>query len=230
MRKRMRLQRPGGRERTVPKPPGTAPTRPSPLPSPSPESVVRDLIEQTPGVAAPDPQASPLRSPIKGPARILFMDLDGTLTNGIITYDTVADARHFWIRDGLALKWAKQHGILPVVISGRPSKAAELRMEDLDLEYYLDVEDKVAVADKVRRREKAEWRQCVMVGDDLPDVALMKQVGWAVAVADADPHVKKFAQSVTVARAGYGAIREVVEQLLKHNGVWQKVLEHYEAT
>jgi 3-deoxy-D-manno-octulosonate 8-phosphate phosphatase (KDO 8-P phosphatase) len=123
-----------------------------------------------------------------------------------------------------------QHGIRPVVISGRPSKAAELRMKDLNLEYYLDIQDKVAVADQVRRREKAEWRQCVMVGDDLPDVALMKQVGWAIAVADADHHVKKFAQSITVARAGYGAIREVVVTLLKHNGVWPKVLERYEAT
>lgn len=192
---------------------------------------MRDLIEQTPGVAAPDPAASPLRpAPKQGPVRILFMDLDGTLTNGVITYDTVGDARDFWIRDGLALQWAKQNGILPVVISGRPSKAVELRMEDLGLENYLDVQDKVAVADAVRRREKVEWRQCVMVGDDLPDVALMKQVGWAIAVADAEHHVKKFAQSVTVARAGYGAIREVVEALLKHNGVWQKVLEHYEAT
>ena len=226
---RARPQRARG-ERTLPKPgPLTAP-RPS-APSPSPESVVRDLIEQTPGVAAPDPQASPLRAaPIEGPVRILFMDLDGTLTNGVISYDTVGDARHFAIRDGLALQWAMQHGIRPVVISGRPSKAVELRMQDLGLEYYLDVQDKVAVADEVRRREKAEWRQCVMVGDDLPDVALMKQVGWAIAVADADPHVKKFAQSVTVARAGYGAIREVVEHLLKHNGVWQKVLARYEAT
>jgi len=222
MPKRLRVRG----ERTVPKPgPMMAPRK-----TPSPESVVRDLIEQTPGVAAPDPMAQPLRVPIEGPARILFMDLDGTLTDGVITYDTVGDARHFSIRDGLALQWAMKHGILPVVISGRPSKAAELRMKDLDLEYYLDIHDKVAVADAVRRRVKAEWRQCVMVGDDLPDVALMKKVGWAIAVADADHHVKKFAQSITVARAGFGAVREVVVTLLKHNGVWPKVLEHYEAT
>src|SRR5262249_39107968 len=89
---------------------------------------------------------------------------------------------------------------------------------------------KVVIADQVRQREKAEWRQCVMVGDDLPDIALMRRVGWAVAVADAVPQVKQVAQGVTLARAGYGAIREVVEALLRHNGVGQQVLERYEAT
>jgi 3-deoxy-D-manno-octulosonate 8-phosphate phosphatase (KDO 8-P phosphatase) len=193
--------------------------------------VVRDLIEQTPGVAVPEPLEAPQRSaPVHGPVRILFMDLDGTLTNGVITFDTTGDQRHFFIRDGLALQWATRHGIRPVVISGRSSKAAELRMADLELEHYLGVQDKVAVADQVRKREQTEWHQCVMVGDDLPDVALMKKVGWAIAVADAVPYVKQFAQTVTLARAGYGAIREVVETLLKHNGVWQQVLERYEAT
>lgn len=222
-----RRPRAKGRGRELPTPgPLLAPRKP-----PSPESVVRDLIERTPGVAAPQPLEDPRRSaPVDGPVRILFMDLDGTLTNGVITFDTVGDQRHFAIRDGLALQWATKLGVRPVVISGRASKAAELRMKDLDLENYLGIQDKVAIADQVRQREGAEWRQCVMVGDDLPDVALMKRVGWAIAVADAVPQVKQFAQTVTLARAGYGAIREVVETLLKHNGVWQQVLERYEAT
>ncbi|TMQ71843.1 MAG: hypothetical protein E6K80_04350 [Candidatus Eisenbacteria bacterium] len=123
-----------------------------------------------------------------------------------------------------------QHGIRPVVISGRSSKAAELRMKDLSLEYYFGIQDKVAVADRIRRRENVEWRQCAMVGDDLPDVALMKRVGWPIAVADAVPQVKQVARTVTLARAGYGAIREVVECILRHNGVWAHVLARYEAT
>jgi YrbI family 3-deoxy-D-manno-octulosonate 8-phosphate phosphatase len=72
--------------------------------------------------------------------------------------------------------------------------------------------------------------QCAMVGDDLPDVALMKRVGWPIAVADAVPEVLKLARTVTRATAGRGAVREVVEMLLKHNGTWQRVLERYEAT
>lgn len=217
-----RSRRPRLKTRTRPAPPAATP------PAPTPESVVRDLIEQTPGVAAPDPLPQRTTVPLPGRARILFMDLDGTLTNGVITFDTVGDQRHFFIRDGLSLQWAARHGIRPVVISGRPSKAAMLRMKDLELEHYLGVQDKVAVADKVRRREKADWKQCVMVGDDLPDVALMKRVGWAVAVADAVPEVRLIADTVTRARAGCGAIREVVESLLRHNGDWAKVLAQYE--
>jgi 3-deoxy-D-manno-octulosonate 8-phosphate phosphatase (KDO 8-P phosphatase) len=115
-----------------------------------------------------------------------------------------------------------------VVISGRSSEAAELRMHDLKLEYYFGVRDKVAVAEKVMNRERATWAQCAMVGDDLPDVALMKRVAWPIAVADAVAEVKAVARMVTRARAGYGAVREVVEHLLRHNGVWERVLERYE--
>lgn len=168
--------------------------------------------------------------PIRGPVRIVFLDLDGTLTDGIVGFDTTGDQRNFFIRDGLALTWARDRGVLPVVISGRGSKAAELRMQDLELEHYLDIKDKVEVAERVLAREKARWEQCVMVGDDLPDVALLKRVGWAVAVADAVAEVKAVAHWVTSTAAGYGAVREVMERVLKHNGLWHSVLEHYEAT
>jgi 3-deoxy-D-manno-octulosonate 8-phosphate phosphatase (KDO 8-P phosphatase) len=190
--------------------------------------VVQDLIEGTPGVTQPSPR-SRRSAPVKGPVRILFMDLDGTLTDGVITFDHVGDQRHFFIRDGLALKWAAELGILPVVISGRASRAAQLRMEELEIEHYLGVRDKVAVADEVRRREGAAWNQCVMVGDDLPDAALMKRVGWPIAVSNAVPEIRKLGRTVTAAAGGAGAIREVAELLLRHNGVWDRVLERYEA-
>lgn len=197
---------------------------------PSPEAVVKDLIRSTPGVAAPRPKAEPRRAaPVAGPVRLLFMDLDGTLTDGVITFDHGGDERAFFIRDGLALRWAVDQGVLPVVISGRASRAAEARMQELQLEHYLGVSDKVAVADQVRRREAADWSHCVMVGDDLPDVALMKRVGWSIAVADAVAEVRALAHTVTAAAGGRGAIREVVEMLLRHNGVWEQVLDRYEA-
>lgn len=162
------------------------------------------------------------------PCRIVFLDLDGTLTDGVITFDHESDQRHFSIRDGLALQWARDLGVLPVVISGRESKAAELRMRDLGLEYYLGVRDKVAVAEQVLRRMGATWEECVMVGDDLPDVPLLKRVGWPVAVSDAVAEVKAVARNVTRARAGHGAVREVVERVLRHNRQWRQVLDRYE--
>ncbi len=169
-------------------------------------------------------------SELEGRVRILFLDVDGTLTDGVIGFTAESDLRHFWIRDGLALEWARDLGVLPVVISGRPSLAVAARMNDLKLEHYLGIKDKVAVAEKVRARESVSWEECAMVGDDLPDVPLLRRVGWPIAVADASPEVLPFARYVTKARAGYGAVREVVEMVLRRNGTWQKVLERYEAT
>ena len=168
-------------------------------------------------------------APIAKPVRILFLDVDGTLTDGVIGFTRDSDLRHFWVRDGLALEWARDLGVLTVVISGRASQAVAARMADLKLEHYLGVKDKVSVAERVLTRERAEWGECVMVGDDLPDVPLMKRVGWPIAVADAAPQVMRFARTVTRARAGFGAVREVAEMVLQHNGVWQRVLERYEA-
>ena len=163
------------------------------------------------------------------PVRILFLDVDGTLTDGRITFDAEGDARHFWVRDGIALEWARELGLLPVVISGRDSRAVEARMRDLRLESYLGAKDKVAVAERVLARERVSWEDCAMVGDDLPDVALMKRVGWPIAVGDAHPEVRRVARIVVRSAGGRGAVREAVERLLAHNGVWDSILRRYGA-
>jgi 3-deoxy-D-manno-octulosonate 8-phosphate phosphatase (KDO 8-P phosphatase) len=161
--------------------------------------------------------------------RVLFVDVDGTLTDGRIFFTQSGDGRSFWIRDGIALEWARDLGVLPVVISGRASAAVVARMEDLRLEHYLGEKDKVSVAARVLEREGAQWEECVMVGDDLPDVPLMRRVGWPIAVGDAHPEAKRVARTVVPAPGGKGAVREVVERVLRHNGTWARVLERYGA-
>ena len=168
-------------------------------------------------------------APDPSPIKVLFLDVDGTMTDGIIGFSKDGDLRHFWVRDGIALEWARDFGVRPVVISGRASLAVEARMHDLRLEFHLGIGDKVKVAQDVIERESARWEECAMVGDDLPDVPLLKRVGWPIAVADAAPEVLAVARTVTDARAGHGAVREAVERVLRHNGTWQKVLERYEA-
>ena len=168
-------------------------------------------------------------APDATPIKVLFLDVDGTLTDGVIGFTRTGDARNFWVRDGLALEWARELGMRPVVISGRDSMAVAARMHDLKLEHHLGIKDKVACAEQVLARENARWEECAMVGDDLPDIPLMRRVGWPIAVADASPEVLKVARMVTTARAGFGAVREAVEKLLQHNGTWQRVLERYEA-
>jgi 3-deoxy-D-manno-octulosonate 8-phosphate phosphatase (KDO 8-P phosphatase) len=167
---------------------------------------------------------------VKTPVRILFLDVDGTLTDGVIGCTGAGDTRSFYVRDGIALEWARAAGLLPVVISGRESKAVAGRMADLKLEHYLGVADKVGCAERVLDREGAAWRDCAMVGDDLPDVPLLKRVGWPIAVADAVPEVKALARSVARAAGGRGAVREAVEMILGHNGAWPQVLRRFEAS
>ena len=169
-------------------------------------------------------------NPVTGKVRILFLDVDGTLTDGIIGWDTRGDQRNFFVRDGIALDWARDMGLLPVVISGRQSEAVRGRMTDLKLEHYLGIRDKVAVAEEVRAREEVLWAACAAVGDDLPDVPLLRRVGWPIVVADAVREVKAVARTTTVHDAGRGAVREVVELLLRHNGTWEQVLKKYDAT
>jgi 3-deoxy-D-manno-octulosonate 8-phosphate phosphatase (KDO 8-P phosphatase) len=168
-------------------------------------------------------------APETGPIRVLFLDVDGTLTDGIIGFARDGDHRHFWVRDGLALEWARDHGVKPVVISGRASLAVEARMHDLRLEHHLGIADKVACAERVLEREGAGWHEAAMVGDDLPDVPLLRRVAWPIAVGDAVPEVVRVARTVTTARAGFGAVREAVEAILRHNGTWERVLDRYEA-
>ncbi len=164
-----------------------------------------------------------------GPVRILFLDVDGTLTDGTIGWARDGDSRQFYVRDGIALEWARVAGLLPVVISGRASPAVAGRMDDLRLEHYLGVKDKVAQARQVLDREHVGWDACAMIGDDLPDVPLLKRVGWPIAVADAQPEVKALSRTVTRAPGGRGAVREAVELILRHNGAWDQVLRRYEA-
>src|SRR2546430_13815927 len=111
------------------------------------------------------------------------------------------------------MQWAQSLGVRVVAISGRASPAVDLRMQDLGVEYHGGVPDKVVVAERVLAREGASWEQCVMVGDDLPDVPLMKRAGWAVAVADAQPEAMAVADARTRCGGGRGAGREGVETI-----------------
>src|SRR5439155_15447794 len=169
-------------------------------------------------------------SGVVGKVRIVFLDVDGTMTDGAIGWDTQGDERNFYVRDGLALDWARESGLLPVVISGRDSEAARGRMIDLHLEHYLGIKDKVAVAEQVIAREEVLWGVCAAIGDDLPDVPLLKRVGWPIAVADAVLQVRAVAKHTTVHEGGRGAVREAVEMLLRHNGDWDDVLKKWEAS
>ena len=208
--------------------PGKRPAPPAKPPAAPPPAGRRGRRKPSPIATSPAPLVeSLLRGPVAGPIRIVFLDVDGTLTDGTIGFDRHGDSRQFWIRDGIALEWARRYGVLPVALSGRDSLAVRARLEDLKVEAHLGLRDKVAVAERILSREKVVWSQCVMVGDDLPDVPVMKRVGWPIAVANAAGEVKSIARTITGCDGGRGAVREVIEMVLRHNGTWERVLKRY---
>ena len=156
--------------------------------------------------------------------RLLLMDVDGVLTDGTFFQFPGADGKmvevkQFDTQDGIALLWLHACGIKSGLISGRVAQSTEERARSAHFSYvYMGHTDKIPMLEEIG-----------YVGDDITDVIIMRRVGLAVAVANARPEVKKFAHLVTAAPGGRGAVREVVELLLKSQGKWREILRKYDA-
>ena len=161
--------------------------------------------------------------------KLLLMDCDGVLTDGRIwIFENGEEQKGFHTRDGLGLDLLHRAGLKSGIISGRTSSAVERRAQTLGMTYVCQgCEDKrKAFADIVAQAALTN-AEVAFVGDDLNDLPLTLQSGLGVAVADAAPEVRKHAHYVTNALGGYGAIREVVELILKAQGRWEDLVKHY---
>jgi 3-deoxy-D-manno-octulosonate 8-phosphate phosphatase (KDO 8-P phosphatase) len=162
--------------------------------------------------------------------RLVAFDSDGTLTDrGIAWSDSGQGMRRFDVRDGIALQWALRAGLPVVVISGKVSRALDHRLHELNVPGFQGVLDKVSCLDGYARGLGLSLEQCAFLGDDLPDVPVMRAVGYPMAVADAYPLVRDIALWTSVAPGGFGAAREALEHVLEARGLWAGVLAHYAA-
>ena len=160
--------------------------------------------------------------------RLFLCDVDGVLTDGTVWMGGGAEAKRFHIRDGLGLRILMRHGVRVGWISRRPSEATRLRAKDLRIDYlYQSDEDKVAAAAGMMRRAGVGWEEVCYMGDDIVDLSLLERVGVAVVVRDASPEPRRVADYVTRLGGGRGAVREVVELILKAQGKWRRVLDEY---
>lgn len=148
--------------------------------------------------------------------RLLVLDVDGVLTDGRLYYGARGEAlKVFHVRDGLGLKLLAAAGVTVAIISGRKSGMTGHRCRELGIPHlFQGVEDKLAVFHRLRQRLDLASRVCACVGDDIPDVPLMREVGLAFAVADAHPQARSTAHVVTTLPGGKGAVREVCDYLL----------------
>jgi 3-deoxy-D-manno-octulosonate 8-phosphate phosphatase (KDO 8-P phosphatase) len=158
---------------------------------------------------------------------LLLMDVDGTMTDGGVTLLSQPDGsaleiKTFDAHDGQGLTLARTAGLRTGCITGRESAALLRRANEMKMEFiYMKQALKMHAYEEILAKAGVTDSAVAYVGDDLPDIPLLRRVGLAIAVGDAVPEVKKAAHYTTKALAGRGAIREAVELILKSKGIWE---------
>ena len=158
--------------------------------------------------------------------RVVFFDVDGVLTDGGLYYTQAGEAiKRFHTLDGHGLKLLARAGITPAVITGRDSKPLRLRLGALGIEHvHYGTEDKRPAAEQTLKALGLDWRQAAAMGDDWPDLAVMRRCALACAPLNAHAEVKAIAHHVTQARGGEGAARELCDLLLVASGQYARLL------
>jgi 3-deoxy-D-manno-octulosonate 8-phosphate phosphatase (KDO 8-P phosphatase) len=156
---------------------------------------------------------------------LVLLDVDGVLTAGDIIYsDNGEEIKIFNVKDGLGIRLLKEAGIQVGIVTGRKGKALQHRCKNLGIDLVIDgVWQKGGALDVICERTGVAPESMAFVGDDLPDMAIMKKVGLAIAVADAHEMVRQCAHITTVALGGKGAVREVSETILRAQGRWDEL-------
>src|SRR6202046_437760 len=163
------------------------------------------------------------------------MDVDGTITDGSVILLSQPDGsaleiKKFDAHDGQGLTLAHTAGLRTGCITGRESSALLRRAQEMKMEFvYMKQPLKMPAYEDILRVTGASDSEVAYVGDDLPDIPLMRRAGLAVAVGDAVPEVKETAHYTTKALAGRGAIRETVELILKSKGIWDSMIDQARA-
>lgn len=150
--------------------------------------------------------------------KLLILDVDGVLTDGKLYFsDNGVETKSFHIQDGVGLKLLLKNKIEIAIISGRKSQATLKRMRELGIKHvYLGIADKSQPFMQLKKKLRLNNEDIAAMGDDLPDLTLMHQVGFKIAVADAAPAVRKIADYITKNMGGNGAVREACELILKN--------------
>lgn len=161
--------------------------------------------------------------------KLIIMDVDGVLTDGRLFYDEKGNEyKIFNVMDGSGMLYAHRSGLKLVILSGNFSHVvvtrAKIAMVD---DVYQNVIDKKGVLDELLEKYSLSLDEICYIGDDLVDIPVMMKIGFPVAVANADDEVKKRAVYVTEKSGGEGAVREVIEYILKVQGKWEKILNSY---
>lgn len=165
-----------------------------------------------------------------GAIRLLICDVDGVLTSGELIFSPEGESKVFHVHDGQGLAFARQAGLKVAWVSSRRSTVVQRRARELKIDVLMQgVDGKREAVKRLLRRFRLAKAQACFVGDDWVDLPAFAEVGYRFAVANAVPEVKAVADRITVACGGAGGVREVVECILKAQGIWKGVTDAYRA-
>jgi 3-deoxy-D-manno-octulosonate 8-phosphate phosphatase (KDO 8-P phosphatase) len=163
--------------------------------------------------------------------KLILMDVDGTMTDGGVTLLSQLDGsaleiKTFDAHDGQGLTLAQTAGLKTGCITGRESAALARRAREMRMDYvYVKIAVKIPAWEEILRKAELPDSAVAFIGDDLPDIPLLRRAGLAVAVGDAVPEVKRISHYTTQAVAGHGAVREAIELILKSKGIWEELID-----
>ncbi|KPL25458.1 MAG: hypothetical protein AMJ75_01030 [Phycisphaerae bacterium SM1_79] len=161
--------------------------------------------------------------------QLLALDVDGVLTDGTIVLDSDGtETKSFHTLDGHGIRLWKRAGLDVAFLSGRASGPTRFRAKELNVEHvFEDCHNKLDAFESLLTKLGLSPKRVAYIGDDLPDLPVVRYVGFGVAVANAVDEVKEYADYVTTCPGGHGAVREVIEYILKSTGRWQELMKRY---
>ena len=165
--------------------------------------------------------------------RLVGLDVDGTLTDGGLYIGLAGsqpvELKRYDIQDGLGVLFLRSAGLPVVVVTGRAGEVARLRAQEMGVDEFVADPGarKLEAFEAILKRRGMRWEEACFIGDDLPDLPLLRRVGLPVATANACPEVRQVAVLTTKLGGGRGAVREFAETFLKARGVWTDVMRAY---
>jgi len=161
--------------------------------------------------------------------KILALDVDGVLTDGtLIINANGSESKFFNVLDGHGLRMWQRAGLKVALVSGRASEPTKRRAEQLEIEYvFQDCHYKLPVVEQLLEQLNLSPANMAFIGDDLTDMPVIMYAGFGVAVANAVDEVEQCADYVTTRPGGSGAVREVIEYILRNSGRWQELMKRY---
>lgn len=161
--------------------------------------------------------------------QLLALDVDGVLTDGTLVINADgSESKFFSVLDGHGIRMWQRAGLKVAFLSGRSCESTKHRAEQLEVDYcFQNCYDKLPILEELLEKSGIRKEAVAYIGDDLTDLPVIRYVGFGVAVANAADEVKHYADYVTSRSGGSGAVREVIEYILKENGQWQQLMERY---